>query len=88
MHASTNDARLHPHNVEGDWGGPHSPNPPFVDGNKRTAFMAAKVFLARNGYHLTAPEDQATQTLMALAASDLDEAEFTAWLRANTESRP
>lgn len=62
-------------------------NHPFVDGNKRTAFMAAYVFLARNGYFLTAPEDQATHTMMALAASDLDEAEFAAWLRANTETR-
>ena len=60
-------------------------NHPFVDGNKRTAFMATYVFLARNGRRLTAPEDEATHTMMALAAGDLDEAAFAAWVRENTK---
>lgn len=61
-------------------------NHPFVDGNKRTGFMAAFVFLARNGRRLTAPEDDATQTMMALAAGEIDEHAFAAWLRDNTEA--
>lgn len=56
-------------------------NHPFVDGNKRTAFMAAYIFLARNGLQLSAPEDEATRTMLALAAGDLTEHEFAAWLR-------
>jgi death on curing protein len=62
-------------------------NHPFVDGNKRTAFLGAYVFLARNGRRLTAPEDAATWTMMALAAADLDEEGFAQWLRDNTETR-
>lgn len=62
-------------------------NHPFVDGNKRTAFLAAYVFLARNGRRLTAPEDAATWSMMALAAGDLDEEGFAHWLRDNTEAR-
>ncbi len=59
-------------------------NHPFVDGNKRTAFMAAYVFLARNGRRLTAPEADATHTMMALAAGDMDESAFAVWLRHNS----
>lgn len=63
-------------------------NHPFVDGNKRTAFMAMYVFLARNGCRLAAPEAEATYTMTALAAGDIDEAAFARWLRAYTETRP
>lgn len=59
-------------------------SPPFVDGNKHTAFMAAYLFLARNGLRLTAPKDKATYTMRALAAGDIDEATFAAWLRDHT----
>lgn len=61
-------------------------NHPFVDSNKRTAFMTAYVFLARNGLRLTAPEIDATQILSALAANQLGEADFAAWLRESCES--
>jgi len=59
-------------------------NHPFVDGNKRTAFMAAYIFLARNGLRLTAPEDEATRAVHALAAGEMTEDAFAAWLRAWT----
>lgn len=59
-------------------------NHPFVDGNKRVAFMAAYVFLARNSRRLTAPESEATTTTLALAAGEIDDDAFAAWLRANT----
>ena len=58
-------------------------NHPFVDGNKRTAFITAYVFLARNGLTLAAPEPDATAMMMALAAGETDEAAFAAWLRDN-----
>ncbi|MGF1641036.1 MAG: type II toxin-antitoxin system death-on-curing family toxin [Rhodospirillales bacterium] len=60
-------------------------NHPFVDGNKRTALMAAYVFLGRNGARLVAPEDAATRTMVALAAGTLDEDALADWLRANTQ---
>jgi len=60
-------------------------NHPFVDGNKRTAFMTALVFLARNGLRLVAPEVDATQIVTALAAGEVDEAAFAAWLRDSCE---
>ena len=60
-------------------------NHPFVDGNKRTGFMAAYVFLSRNGSHLVAPEIDAVQFVTALAANELEESEFAGWLRNNSE---
>jgi len=60
-------------------------NHPFADGNKRTGFMAAYIFLARNGLTLLASEVEATQGMVALAAGDLEEAAFAAWLRENTK---
>ena len=61
-------------------------NHPFVDGNKRSAFMTAYVFLARNGRQLTAPEIEAVQLVTALAANEVEETEFAGWLRDNCES--
>ena len=58
-------------------------NHPFVDGNKRTGFVVAVLFLELNGYRFTAAEEDATQAVLGLAAGTLDEAGFTAWLRAN-----
>ncbi len=58
-------------------------NHPFVDGNKRTGFMTAYIFLARNGLRLTAPEAEAAQAVLELAAGTIDETGFTAWLRDN-----
>jgi death-on-curing protein len=59
-------------------------NHPFVDGNKRTAFMAAYVFLASNGLRLIATEVDAAQVVTLLAASEIDETAFSAWLRNNS----
>jgi death-on-curing protein len=59
-------------------------NHPFVDGNKRVAFMSAYVFLARNGLTLTAIEAAAAQAVLQLAAGDMPEEQFAQWLRNNT----
>jgi death-on-curing protein len=61
-------------------------NHPFVDGNKRTAFVVGALFLEINGYRFTATEEDATQAVLGLAAGTLDEASFTRWLRANVRS--
>jgi len=60
-------------------------NHPFVDGNKRTGFLAAYVFLRLNGQRLVAGEVNATAAVMALASGDMEEAAFAEWLRANSE---
>jgi death-on-curing protein len=61
-------------------------NHPFVDGNKRAAFLAVGLFLALNGHRLVATQADATLTMLAVAAGSLDEPGFAAWLR--THSRP
>jgi death on curing protein len=61
-------------------------NHPFVDGNKRAAFLAVGLFLALNGHRLVATQADATLTMLSVAAGSLDEPGFAAWLR--THSRP
>ncbi|MFP6829835.1 MAG: type II toxin-antitoxin system death-on-curing family toxin [Gammaproteobacteria bacterium] len=58
-------------------------NHPFVDGNKRTGFMAAFIFLDLNGKTLQADEVTATGMTLSLAASDINEREYAAWLAEN-----
>jgi death-on-curing protein len=60
-------------------------NHPFVDGNKRTALMAAYVFLALNGRRLVAPEAEAVVMTRELASGASSEAEYAAWLASNVE---
>lgn len=60
-------------------------NHPFVDGNKRTAFLAGAIFLERNGKTLTASEEEAADFMLALAATTISEDGFTAWLRKHCE---
>ena len=46
-------------------------NHPFIDGNKRTAFVCAELFLALNGYVLSASDADCVSTMLALAAGEL-----------------
>ena len=62
-------------------------NHPFVDGNKRAAFLGAGLFLALNGFRLRASQVDATQAMLALAADELSEVAFVRWLRANVTPR-
>lgn len=59
-------------------------NHPFVDGNKRTGFLAAYVFLDLNGWELMAHEDEAVAAVLALAAGEIQEAGFSEWLKTNS----
>jgi death on curing protein len=56
-------------------------NHPFIDGNKRTAFVCSELFLILNGYLLQADDALCVSTMLALAAGELPEAEFADWLR-------
>lgn len=56
-------------------------NHPFVDGNRRTAHVCYRVFLALNGMSLVASDEDKYVTMISLAEGSLPEAEFAAWLR-------
>lgn len=58
-----------------------SRNHAFIDGNKRTGFVAAEMFLILNGYQLTADDTSSALTMLKVAAGDISEAEFAAWIR-------
>lgn len=54
---------------------------PFVDGNKRTAFVAAAVFLLDNGYEIDLDDMSIVQVMLAISRGSMSEAELVAWLR-------
>jgi death-on-curing protein len=60
---------------------------PFVDGNKRVAFLAMAVFLGLNGKTIEAPESEVVTVMVAVAAGELSEAELADWLRSRTGDR-
>ena len=62
-------------------------NHPFRDGNKRTAFLAALVFLGLNGLRFVAPENEVVDKMLALAAGELDDVELSEWIRSRVEPR-
>jgi death-on-curing protein len=59
-------------------------NHPFIDGNKRTGFMLGAGFLELNGHEFHASEADAAVRTLALAAGEMSEAEFAAWLKSNS----
>ncbi len=61
-------------------------NHPFVDGNKRTGFLAGAAFLELNGLRLIASEPEATRIMLGLAAGDVSELELAAWFREKSEN--
>lgn len=66
-------------------------NHPYVDGNKRSAWIAARLFLRLNGVVIAFDPFDATQTVLSLAAGELSEEALAAWFRdriaaANPES--
>jgi death on curing protein len=62
-------------------------NHPFIDGNKRTAFVAAELFLDLNGFNLMASDVDCVLTMLAVASGQMDEAEFARWLRQHSQKR-
>ncbi len=64
-----------------------SRNHPFIDGNKRTAFVALELFLDLNGFDLVADDAGCVMTMLAVAAGEMDEAAFAEWIRRHSEKR-
>ena len=56
-------------------------NHPFLDGNKRTAFVVMELFLSLNGWNLTAEDKECITTMLALASGTLPEKSLADWLR-------
>lgn len=56
-------------------------NHPFVDGNKRTALVAARTFLILNGVDLDATQDDKVLTFLNLAEGAISEEELADWIR-------
>lgn len=59
-------------------------NHPFVDGNKRTAFVVAAVVLRKNGLRLAASNDEVVEFMQAVAAGRLTLDEVLSWLKKHT----
>ncbi|HXA26858.1 MAG TPA: type II toxin-antitoxin system death-on-curing family toxin [Acetobacteraceae bacterium] len=62
-------------------------NHPFVDGNKRTAYVALESFLELNGCEFPVSDRDAVIATLALAGGKMSDDEFTAWVRNNTRVR-
>jgi death-on-curing protein len=60
-------------------------NHPFLDGNKRIGFVTGALFLALNGYQLVATEADAAIRTLALAAGEMTEKAYAAWLESNSK---
>jgi death-on-curing protein len=56
-------------------------NHPFIDGNKRVAFVLMDVFLLENGWELSATEEDAYTVVMDLASGHLTKAQLASWLK-------
>lgn len=62
-------------------------NHPFVDGNKRTAYVVCRTFLILNGYDLAATRQEKYSTFLSLAQGDLAEGELITWMRKHLAAR-
>ena len=58
-------------------------NHPFIDGNKRTGFVVGVLFLEINFLRFTASEEATANAVLALAAGEIEEDDYAAFLRAN-----
>ena len=56
----------------------------FVDGNKRTAFVASVTFLRLNGYHFTTSPTDGLRFIEGIATGEVTELQFAGWLQAGS----
>jgi len=63
-------------------------NHPFIDGNKRVAFVLTDVFLQRNGWEITAHEEETYSMMIALSSGRLSKAQLSSWLKENSSRLP
>ena len=63
-------------------------NHPFVDGNKRTAHVCYRVFIALNGGEFVATDEDKYINMLSLAEGSLEESAFADWLRPRITVKP
>jgi death-on-curing protein len=63
-------------------------NHPFVDGNKRVAFVLMDLFLQKNGWEIVTDEEEAYSMMIALASGRLTKAELTSWVKEHSSRLP
>ena len=63
-------------------------NHPFIDGNKRVAYVALETFIYLNGASFPVSDAEAVVMTLAMAAGELTDDEFIAWVRSNTIPPP
>ena len=63
-------------------------NHPFVDGNKRVAFVLMDIFLQENGWEVASTEEEAYQMMMALASGTLSKSQLSIWLKEHSSRLP
>ncbi len=63
-------------------------NHPFIDGNKRTAYVALETFLALNGIDFPVSDADAVIMTLRMAARDLSDEDFTDWVRTHAVPQP
>ena len=63
-------------------------NHPFIDGNKRTAWVCCELFMMLNGFALSADNASALPVMLSLAAGEISEAGFADWLRPRLVALP
>jgi len=62
-------------------------NHPYLDGNKRTAFLALVTFLGINGYDFLAADAEVVDAILKLAGGQLSEEELADWIRGHIRKR-
>ncbi len=62
-------------------------NHPFVDGNKRIAFIALELFLALNGHQIAADDVNCAMSMLAVAAGTMKETALADWIRRHSKRR-
>ena len=63
-------------------------NHPFVDGNKRVAFVLMDVFLQKNGWEIIAQEEETYSMMMSLASGKINKAQLSSWLKEHSSKSP
>ncbi len=59
---------------------------PFIDGNKRTAWAAAKVFLLLNGFRLSISPDIGEKTVIGVVQELIDTETLADWIENNSKA--
>lgn len=62
-------------------------NHPFIDGNKRTGFLAGFVLLCLNGWDMQVAEQEVVVMILSLAAGEIDEEQLAEWFTRNSVAR-